>query len=30
MYQLYGMTGAASLAPHMVLEEVGVPYQFIK
>ncbi len=30
MYQLYGMTGAASLAPHMVLEAVGAPYQFIK
>jgi glutathione S-transferase len=30
MYRLYGMPGAASLAPHIVLEEIGAHYEFIK
>lgn len=30
MYQLYGFIGSASLAPHMVLEELGLPYQFVR
>lgn len=30
MYQLYGFIGSASLAPRMVLEELKLPYQFIK
>lgn len=30
MYQLYGFTGSASLAPRMVLEELKLPYQFIR
>lgn len=28
MYKLYGQRGAGSLAPHIVLEELGVPYEF--
>lgn len=30
MYQLYGFIGSASLAPRMVLEELRLPYQFIR
>lgn len=30
MYQLYGFIGSASLAPRMVLEELKLPYQFIR
>ncbi|NQD37304.1 glutathione S-transferase family protein [Permianibacter sp. IMCC34836] len=30
MYQLYGFIGSASLAPRMVLEELGLPYQFVR
>jgi len=30
MFRLYGMTGAASLAPHMLFEELGLPYEFVK
>lgn len=29
MIQLYGAPGAANLAPHMVLEELGLPYEFV-
>ncbi len=29
MLTLYGMQGAASLAPRMVLEEIGTAYQFV-
>lgn len=29
MYQLYYFPGNANLAPHMLLEEIGVPYQLI-
>jgi glutathione S-transferase len=30
MFQLYGFVGSASLAPRMVLEELHLPYQFIR
>ncbi len=30
MYKLYGFIGSASLAPRMVLEELALPYEFIK
>lgn len=30
MITLYGFHGSASLAPHLVLEELGVPYQFVR
>lgn len=30
MYQLYGFIGSASLAPRMVLEELKLPYQFVR
>ena len=29
MYQLYYYPGNANLAPHMLLEEIGVPYQLV-
>ena len=29
MYKLYGSLGAASLAPHCVLEASGVDYEFV-
>lgn len=29
MIQLYGFQGAASLAPHILLEELGLPYELI-
>ena len=29
MYQLYYYPGNANLAPHMVLEEIGAPYELI-
>ena len=30
MYKLYGSLGAASLSPQCVLEESGLPYEFIE
>lgn len=29
MYTLYGSRGTASTIPHIVLEEIGTPYQFV-